>query len=36
MICEKYGIEEIDRLLTDLAKNRHNNMTTMFYLAVKK
>lgn len=31
-----YDIEEREKLVSDLNKNRHNNLTTLYYLAVKK
>lgn len=31
-----YDIEEKEKLLSDLNKNRHKNLTTLYYLAVKR
>jgi 5'-AMP-activated protein kinase catalytic alpha subunit len=35
-ICEHLGIVEEDRLLNNLRKNKHNNLTTLFYLGKKQ
>jgi hypothetical protein len=35
-ICEIYDIEEREKLVSDLNKNRHNNLTTLYYLGVRK
>lgn len=31
-----YDIEEREKLVSDLNKNRHNNLTTLYYLGVRR
>ena len=35
-MCEQLGIIEVERLLKNLNKNKHNNLTTLYYLGKKK
>lgn len=36
IICKSYGIQDQEKLMNYLKKNKHNNFTTIYYLASKK
>lgn len=35
-VCDIYGINEQEKLASYLRKNKHNNLTTIYYLANKR